>query len=417
MDATLRHALSLSVAPAVGVVEGGAGMASLTMQQPATSPVMVNLESGSRAIAVPPSVVIPAGATTVTFPIQGLAAGVDDLTVSTGDESFETAYARVQVLPASALALSPVSGNWQTMNANGTLPQPILMRVTDQNDLAYPGAQLRALPIGGGTVTPQSAVADSSGQALFQWTPAVAGARLQISLIGSVQHVMISALPPTSLRATGVVNSASSLPAVAPGELMTINGTSLSGGMISQAGMPWPTQLGGVSVLFNNEPAQLLSVSDSQINLIAPLDLAPGAVSLTVQSGAGTSASLNLTVTPVAPGIFTDSKTNFGTIMTAGTSATTAQQPAPRGGVIEIYCTGLGAVHANSTGHMITVAQPQVSIGGVQATVVSSGLAPAYGGGMYQVDVQVPQNVPDGTQNLVLTMGVVSSNSVKVAIQ
>ncbi|HLN03853.1 MAG TPA: hypothetical protein VK335_31490 [Bryobacteraceae bacterium] len=417
MDATLRHALSLSVAPAAGVVAGGTGTASLTIQQPATSPVIINIETGSGAIAAPPSVVIPAGATTVTFPIQGLATGVDDLTASIGDGAFETAYARVQVLPASALTLSTVSGDWQTMYANGTLPQPILVRVSDQNNLSYPGAQLQALPTGGGTVTPRSAVADSSGQALFQWTPAVAGARLQISLIGSAQHVTISALPPTSFTATGVVNSASSLPAIAPGELMTINGTSLSGGMISQAGMPWPTQLAGVSVLFKTEPAQLLSVSNSQINLIVPLDLAPGAVSLTVQSGGGTSASLNLTVTPVAPGIFADSTTNFGNVMNAGTSATTAQQPAPHGGVIEIYCTGLGAVHANSAGQMITVAQPQVSIAGVQATVESSGLAPAYGGGMYQVNVQVPQNVPSGIQNLVLTIDGVSSNSVKVAIQ
>ena len=417
MDATLRHALVLSLAPAAGVAAGGSGTASLTIQQPATSPLTIHLETGSGAIAVPASVVIPAGATSAQFPIQGLAMGVDDLTASAGDDRFEIAHARVQVLPPSALALATVSGDWQTMNADGTLTEPIQVRVSDQNNLPYPGVELQALSTGGGAVTPRSAVADANGQALFHWTPAVAGARLQISLIGSAQHINISALPPTSFTATGVVNSASSLPAVAPGELMTIHGSSLSGGMISQSGLPWPTQLAGVSVLFNNEPAELLSVSDSQINLIAPLDLAPGAVSLTVQSGAGTSATLNLTVTPVAPGIFADSKTNFGNVMNAGSSATTAQQPAPRGGLIEIYCTGLGAVHDNGTGQMITVAQPLVSIAGVPATVVSSGLAPAYGGGMYQVNARVPQNVPSGTQNLVLTMGGFSSNVVKVAIQ
>jgi uncharacterized protein (TIGR03437 family) len=313
--------------------------------------------------------------------------------------------------------ISTVSGNWQTMNANGTLTQPIVVRISDQNNLPYPGVALQAMPTGGGTVTPQSAIADATGQAIFQWTPAAAVARLQVSLAGSTQHLTMGALPPASFSATGVVNSASSVPAIAPGEMMTISGTSLAGGVISQAGMPWPTQLAGVSVLFNNEPAQLLSVSDSQINLIAPLDLVPGAMSLTVQSGSGSSASLTVTVTPVAPGIFANAKTNFLTNMNAENSASTAQQPAPRGSVIEIYCTGLGAVHASSTGQMITVAQPQVLIAGVPVTVLSSALAPSYGGGMYQVSAQVPQSVPTGTQNLVLTVGGIASNSVKVAIQ
>jgi uncharacterized protein (TIGR03437 family) len=140
-------------------------------------------------------------------------------------------------------------------------------------------------------------------------------------------------------------------------------------------------------------------------------------VSLTVQTGAGTSASLKVPVTPVAPGIFFDAKTNFGTILNAGTSTSTQQQPAARGGYIEIYCTGLGAVHSNGAGLMTTVVQPQISIGGVPAVVQFSGLTPGYDGGLYQVNVQIPQNAPSGTQPLMLTISGVSSNSVTVAIQ
>ena len=417
MDATLRHLLSLSVAPAAGVIAGQSGKATLSIQQPPASPVTVNLQAGTGTISVPPMVTIPAGSTTVTFSIHGLGAGVDDLTASAAGDRFETAHARIQVLPASALTVATVSGNWQTMNANGSVMQPIVMRVSDQNNLPYPGARLLAVPTGGGKVTPQAAAVDAKGQAIFQWTPTASGARLQISLAGSTQHVIINALPPTSFSASGVVNSASLLPGIAPGELMTINGTSLAGGVISQAGAPWPTELAGVSVLFNNEPAQLLSVSDSQINLIAPADLGTGAATLTVQTGSGTSAALNVTVTPVAPGIFSDPKTNFGNVMNAGTTVTTAQQPAAPGATIEIYCTGLGAVHANSAGQMVTVAQPQVSIEGMPATVLSSALVPSYGGGMYLVSAQLPQNLPAGPQNLVLTISGISSNSVKVAIQ
>ena len=66
---------------------------------------------------------------------------------------------------------------------------------------------------------------------------------------------------------------------------------------------------------------------------------------------------------------------------------------------------------------METVIQPQVSIGNLQATVTFSGFAGLYGGGLYQVDVQIPQGTPSGTQTLTLTIGGVTSNAVKVAIQ
>jgi uncharacterized protein (TIGR03437 family) len=192
--------------------------------------------------------------------------------------------------------------------------------------------------------------------------------------------------------------------------MLTIYGTSLAGGFISQAGFPWPTELANVTVLLNNEPAQLLYVSDSQINLVAPMDLVPGTATLTVQTGAGTSASLQVHVTPVAPGIFSDPAANLGSILPQ-------QQPAARGGTTQIYCTGLGVVRETASGVVATVAQPQVSIGGVSATVLSSGLAPAYTGGLYQVNVLLPQNVPTGTQPLVLTVDGIASDSAQVAIQ
>ena len=66
---------------------------------------------------------------------------------------------------------------------------------------------------------------------------------------------------------------------------------------------------------------------------------------------------------------------------------------------------------------MTTVAQPRVSIGGVPAVVEYSGLAPAYESGLYQVNAQISPIAPRGTQLLVRTIGGVSSNAVKVAIQ
>jgi len=419
VDTALLHALALSVAPASGVVVGGAMTATASIQRAAPAPLTVNLVASSSGISIPESLVIPKGATGVSFTIAGIQQGVEDLSARV-DDTYETAHARVQVLQPALLMLSAVSGSTQVIGSDGTLAQPIILKVTDQNNLPYPGTSVRAVASSGGTVTPQTAIADASSQVSFQWTPGPAGnAQLQVFPDGSspAQAVSITALPPTSINAAGVVNAASFVTGITPGGLSTIYGTTLTGGATQQAGLPWPTELANVKVIVNDKPAQLLFVSDSQINFLAPADLVPGTAALKVSTGAGTSASLQVPVNPVEPGIFFDVATNFGAILNAGTTKTTQQHPVAGGQFIEIYCTGLGAVHKNSAGLTTTVAQPQVSIGNLPATVTFSGLAGLYGGGLYQVDAQIPQGTPSGIQTLLLTINGVMSNAVKVAIQ
>jgi uncharacterized protein (TIGR03437 family) len=415
----LRQALALSVAPAAGVVAGGAITATVSIQRVAPAPLTVNLVASSSAISVPGLVVIPKGATSASFTITGVQQGVEDLS-ATVDNTFETAYARVQALQPAFLLLSTVSGNKQVIGNGGALAQPIILKVADLNNLTYPGASVKAVATSGGTVTPQVAVADASGQASFQWIPGQgSNAQLRVFLDGTppAQGISITALPPTRINTAGVVNAASFSAGITAGGLSTIYGTTLAGGATQQAGLPWPTKLANVTVMVNNHLAKLLYVSDSQINFLAPADLAPGTAMLIVSTGAGTSASLQVPVNPVQPGIFFDAATNFGAILNAGTAKTTQQYAAVRGEYIEIYCTGLGAVQKNSEGLIETVTQPQVSIGSLPAPVTFSGFAGLYGGGLYQVNVQIPQDTPSGIQTLTLTIGGFASNAVKVAIQ
>ena len=173
---------------------------------------------------------------------------------------------------------------------------------------------------------------------------------------------------------------------------------------------PWPITLAGVQVLLDGKPAPVMYVSSSQINFLAPPTQSVGTAKVTVVSSAA-SADLPVPepVTLVSPGIFFDAASGYGAILIPGTTQTTKEQPAARGSFVEIYATGLGPSGAAAL-------LPQVTIGGLPARVDYHGLAPGYLG-LYQVNVQIPADVPSGEQPLFLTVGGVQSNTVKIGIR
>ena len=157
-------------------------------------------------------------------------------------------------------------------------------------------------------------------------------------------------------------------------------------------------------MLINGSPAPLVSVSDTQVNFLAPDNLVPDTAGLVVRTPLGTSDPAQVQVEAYAPGIFFEALTEYGAILNAGTAYTTQAQPAKPGGYIEIYCTGLGSLSV----------QPSVQAAGFDAPIVYSGVTSIPG--LYQVNVQIPNGVPSGAQSLTLTINGVISNTVKVQI-
>jgi uncharacterized protein (TIGR03437 family) len=93
--------------------------------------------------------------------------------------------------------------------------------------------------------------------------------------------------------------------------------------------------------------------------------------------------------------------------------------------MIQIYCTGLGAVTnppssgspASATTLSRTTTTPTVTIGGTTAVVSFSGLVPGTVG-EYQVNTQVPTGVAPGpTVPVVISIGGATSNSVTIAVK
>jgi uncharacterized protein (TIGR03437 family) len=132
-------------------------------------------------------------------------------------------------------------------------------------------------------------------------------------------------------------------------------------------------------------------VRDLQVNFMLPPDTAVGAAQLVVTNAAGASAPIPVTVSTVAPGIFS------GGILRNGE-------------YLEIYATGLGSVHPSATqpGLFETDLPVRVFVGAGEATEVPfAGLAPGFTG-LYQVNAKIPA----GTQPLYIEIGGKRSNVV-----
>jgi uncharacterized protein (TIGR03437 family) len=213
---------------------------------------------------------------------------------------------------------------------------------------------------------------------------------------------------------------------VAPGGYTSIFGARMADGA-SQGSSPLPSTLGNSQLFLGGQPVPLLSVSGGQVNGLIPQSLASGAsVPLQVQRDGKDSVIVNAQVVEFQPGIFTTSQAGIGqgAILNyeSGTVAGSGsgQQAVSAGGYIEIYATGLGSVQAADGSNTTppgdgqpapypsplfqTTATATVTIGGVNAPVIYSGLAPGYVA-LYQVNAQVPTSAPTGTAvPVVITM-------------
>ncbi len=285
-------------------------------------------------------------------------------------------------------------------------------------------------------------------RSLAELVPGVQDARVRTAVITSSAPIRVlgiqtdpatagvNPIPPAAaaqpvlpqVNAGGVVSAASYQPGLAPGNIVAIFGANFAASEAQANSIPWPTDLGGVKVTMGGVAAPLYYAGPNQINAQVPWNLPAGAVPVVVTTAAGASVPISIAGGSEAPGLLSQDRSGrgAGAIVDALTGALiTPANPIARDGVATIYCLGLGAVTntpvsgsaALSDPLSQTLATPQVTIGGVPAKVLFSGLSPG-SVSLYQINVEIPEGAPAGEAVEVrVTVNGTASNAVTIAIQ
>jgi uncharacterized protein (TIGR03437 family) len=284
-----------------------------------------------------------------------------------------------------------------TVDASGNAPAGgalvSLLRVCDGAQAAY--------QIDVGTPGAYSAfVTDlASGGSVFDLS---GNAAASYALTRPASVLVLSALV-ANFAANAVVNGATFTSGLAPGGIAAIFGTGLSG-----AGAATTVDVDGTA-------AAILFASAFQVNVQIPPGTAPGVHTLRIESAYGT-AQRQIAISTVAPAIFLLNGSSEGAVLNQDNSINTALTPLPRGQVLQVYATGLGATTKQGQ-YSVTSTAVTAVVNGTELATGFAGLAPGYVG-LYQVNVPIPATLPPGSGiSLTLKQGGQLSNAVTIALQ
>jgi uncharacterized protein (TIGR03437 family) len=215
-----------------------------------------------------------------------------------------------------------------------------------------------------------------------------------------------------------VVNSADHEKPVAPGGLITVEGTDLSPVNLATTQIPLPTALGDSCLTVNGTIIPLVFVSSTQINAQLPFDV-DGNAQMVLRTPGGVSDNLNFTISANAPAVFRTGVAGPDSdipvvVRAVNNTIVTLSNPVHKGDDLTIYATGLGRTNpivdaglpGPSDDLALAVVEPSVFLGNVGLPVTYAGLAPGQVG-VYQINVKVPSTVPSGLQ---VVMTIVQGN-------
>lgn len=210
------------------------------------------------------------------------------------------------------------------------------------------------------------------------------------------------------LQSEGVLNGASLTSGpLAPGEIFTLIGSNIGASKTTQ-------------VSFDGIAATLFYIGTSQINGMAPYELAGRAVTqMEITGPSGAVSELAVPVAAASPAIFTldASGVGQGAILNQDLAVNSPTNPASRGAIVVLYATGSGQI--TGTDPATPILPVAVQIGGADSEVLYAGTVAGLITGLLQVNCLVPTGVSPGyAVPVTLTVGGLrSTQNVTLAVQ
>ena len=242
-----------------------------------------------------------------------------------------------------------------------------------------------------------------------------------------------------AINTNGIVNAADGSigNGLAPGSYISIFGANLSDASRVFNTPYLPLSLAGVSVSFDrvdargSYPGRLHFVSGNQINVQIPWEVqGRNSVLVKVSTGPLTESALyTLPLNKYSPAFFEipdlgGTGRQLVAALDEAYQVVSSTNPVQRGRVVQLFANGLGPVTNTPPSGEVSPANPLsettetpvVTIGGQNAPVQFSGLAPG-NVGLYQVNVVVPEGLSAGLHEVVLTIGGIDAKPVLLYVK
>ncbi len=211
---------------------------------------------------------------------------------------------------------------------------------------------------------------------------------------------------------------------LSPGTIVEMYGSGLASSATGTGAPPLPLAFNGTSVLVGGLSAPLFYVSDGQLDVEIPSELAATQqypILVLVNGAVALPDQLDIVALQPSVDVLTD-----GTLVAqhgADFSLVTTSKPAKPGELLVIYLLGMGPTDpsvasgaaAPSNPLAQVTAQPTITVDGNSASVYFAGLAPGFSG-LYQVDFYVPTNARSGNLTVVISQNGVPTNTTALPV-
>ncbi len=309
-------------------------------------------------------------------------------------------------------------------------PTPFSISVMDNCGTAVANGQVITTFSNGDPPLALQLVNASTGLYSGTWTPRATSSQVSVTATVTAPGFANSAI--TRITGEVVANGAPLLApngvlhiynpqvgaAIGQGTILQIYGSNLSGPPAGATTTPLKSSLGGTSVIIGGYPAALYYVSANQIDAQLPFELTPGNnYQVVVSAGGALSTPATVQLSAATPGIAAFPSGLIVAQHSSDSSLISESSPAAPGEYIVMYLSGVGAVTSPVADGVVTpldplsyaTITPTLTLNGVSIPIYFTGLTPG-DVGLYQIDVQVPQNTPNGDASLVVSQNGSPSN-------